>query len=100
MHLRETIPASTTNLDCNTALGTYIAPRSSHDGVLFLSVRSNGSKEMGVQGNRCTVQPAVPSCGTPVRGRLRFVVAELGSVWRELRDRRRRPARTPSGGVR
>jgi len=28
VHLRETIPASTTNLDCNTALGTYIATRS------------------------------------------------------------------------
>lgn len=28
VHLRRSIPASTTNLDCNTALGTYIASRS------------------------------------------------------------------------
>jgi hypothetical protein len=28
VHLREAIPASTTNLDCNTALGTYVASRS------------------------------------------------------------------------
>ena len=58
-------------------------------------------REMSVQGDERGVQPVVPSCGTPVRGRLRFVVAELGSVWRELRDhRRRRPARNRSGGVR
>ncbi len=55
---------------------------------------------MGVS-DEGTTQPRVPSCGTPVRGRLRFVVAELGSVWRELREhRRRRPARNRSGGVR
>lgn len=58
---------------------------------------------MGVQGKQCTVNAVdsgVPSCGTPVRGRLGFVVTELGALWRELRDHRRRPARTPSGGVR
>jgi len=66
-----------------------------------MSVRSNGCKEMGVQGNKCTVDPVVPSCGTPVRGRLRFVLTELGSLWRDLRNhRRRRPPRNPSGGVR
>ncbi len=57
-------------------------------------------REMSVQGDERGEQPVVPSCGTPVRGRLRFVVAELGSVWRELRGHRRRPARNRSGGVR
>jgi hypothetical protein len=60
---------------------------------------------MGVQRTRGTVNDAgagVPSCGTPVRGRVGFVVAEPGSVWRELREhlRRRRAAGTCSGGVR
>jgi hypothetical protein len=57
-----------------------------------------------VRGEQCrvnAVDSGVPSCGTPVRGRLGFVVAELGSVWRELREHRRhRAARTCSGGVR
>jgi hypothetical protein len=61
-----------------------------------------------VRSTTCTVDPvspvdsAVPSCGTPVRGRVGFVVAELGSVWRELREHLggRRAARTSSGGMR
>ena len=40
----------------------------------------------------------VPSCGTPVRGRLGFVLAELGSLWRELRARR--SGTRPTGGAR
>jgi hypothetical protein len=58
---------------------------------------------MGVQSNEgalpAAVQAVVPSCGTAVRGRLRFVVAELGSVWRELRDHRRRLAQNRSGSA-
>ena len=65
-----------------------------------MSVRSDGCKEMGVQGDKSGVQPVVPSCGTPVRGRVRFVVAELGSLWRELRGHRRRRAPRRPGGVR
>ena len=58
---------------------------------------------MGVQSEQCTVNAVdsgVPSCDTPVRGRMGFVVAELGSVWRELREHCRRRARTSLRGVR
>ena len=73
--------------------------RVSHDGVLFISVRSNGCEELGVPGEEGAVQLVVPSCGASVRGRLVFVVAELGSVWCELKNHhRRRPAPNPSGG--
>jgi len=56
-----------------------------------MTVRTSESSDDA--GREHPAPDVLPSCGTGVLGRARFVAHELSDLWRELQDRRRAPTR-------